>query len=84
MIEKGIPLPSSHIEQCDGADTGKGKRNKYPWRDCLEIGDSFIAPESDLNKVYESARKFCQRNKGVKFEVHKLDSGEIRVWRVAN
>ena len=82
MIDKMVPIPKNTSREAKRVYREHKGENKYPWRSCTEIGDSFVPNESEFSKVWESARKFCRRNKEFNFEVHKLESGEIRVWRV--
>ena len=74
MIDKHIPIPLA-------ANVTSGYASKYLWRECLAVGDSFIAGESDLRKVKYAMIKFCQRNAGYKFHAEVVADQKIRVWR---
>lgn len=74
MIEKGVQLPPEALRS-------PGGYGKYPWRECVDEGDSFLT-ESPLKSVEFAARKFCQRNKDFRFYVAEVEPGKVRVWRI--
>lgn len=68
-IEKGVPPP----EQISKA--------KYPFPE-MEVGDSFVAPQSDIDKVRFAAGQMARR-KGMKFATRRMDDGTYRIWRLS-
>lgn len=69
-IEKNVPLP----RKCQRAI-------KYPLAD-MEVGDSFVVPLSERQRVTNTAHMFAKRNGG-KFASRKIDAETARIWRVA-
>ena len=73
-IEKGIPV----------SGLTKGRRgSKYPFAD-MEVGDSFLLPCGDKERVKTMARVSCsitrQKVTGKLFTARSAEGG-IRVWR---
>ena len=66
-IEKNIEIPSN-------------KHQKYPWDD-LEVGDSFLMPDGNLNQARSASNSWAMRH-NVEFAVRTVDGG-VRVWRIA-
>lgn len=64
-IEKGLPIEKWNRE------------SKYPFRE-MEVGDSFVAPESLRFKASQYGK-----NLGMKFSTRKLPDGTVRIWRIA-
>jgi hypothetical protein len=55
------------------------KTTKYPWYQ-MGVGDSFLVPFAERNKVHAAASQVKKR-KGLVFRLHKTEKG-IRVWRI--
>lgn len=68
-IDDGIPAP---------LPVSSGRR-KYPWYE-LEVGQSFLAPNTSTHSMTCSATHYGRRL-GRKFRTSKVEGG-IRVWRV--
>jgi hypothetical protein len=69
-IEKGVPVPDTpHFA-------------KYPWPD-MEIGDSFVFPESLKRSTPYNLARTAGIRYGVKFVVKQRDGGPVRCWRIA-
>lgn len=73
MIEKDVEIPRNYKKQLPF-------NGVYPWRECKEIGDSFVIKRG-LKKVKTAAKCFSYRNKDFKFHVEDM-GGYCRVWRV--
>lgn len=78
MVEQGIQIPDS-AKRKPGRKAGT---QKYPWRECLNVGDSFPSSET-LKRTLFAVRQFNYRNKssGLKFAAAE-SCGAVRVWRV--
>lgn len=68
QIDKNIPMPS-------GPNGGTGVTAAIR---SLQIGDSFVIPESQRNAVGPAASKL-----GFSLLTRKQDDGTVRVWRKA-
>jgi len=68
-IHKGIPIPP-----------GKIGATKYPFNE-LEIGDSFVVPES--HAAAQMAGFGNRQYKPKRFTSRKIGPTERRIWRVA-
>lgn len=67
-LENNIPAPKAH-HAC-----------KYPLG-TMEVGDSFVAPESEASKLRNASHTYGKK-KGRKYVTRTTDEG-VRVWRVA-
>ena len=65
IIEKGIPFPA--------------RGSKYPFAD-MEVGDSFLAPDTKIASVYNAAHAYAHKHK-VSLRVRATPEG-VRVWRI--
>lgn len=72
-IQRGIPIPTVKPR-----GPGGSKLPTYPWRE-MEIGDSFLFPESIGRASYSAAIQASQN--GRKYVVRAVD-GRFRCWRV--
>jgi len=74
-IVKNIPIPSVR--------TAGGRAIKYPFRNMVDVGDSFQAVVSidEAKQIQRAAAAFARRN-GVKFTTRRSDTG-VGVWRIA-
>jgi len=68
-VDKGVPIPNFRTAP---------RKSKYPWRD-LEVGDSFLVPDTTSERFGPQAREAGLRL-GRKFTVRKVEEG-VRVWR---
>lgn len=64
-IEKNVPILGLSPE-----------RKKYPLLQ-MEVGDSFVLPIEDRQKVYSNASYY-----GLKITTRRVSDTQIRVWRV--
>jgi len=82
-VEHGIPVPSEQLRRA--RHTGNNTRAKYPW-DIMNVGDSFLVPESELPLNRQSALRGTAahqaRSRGTKYVIRSVVGG-FRVWRVA-
>jgi hypothetical protein len=70
-IEKKVPIPNKLYT----------KQPKWPFRE-MEIGDSFVLPESEVKNARSSAYQLHIRT-GLKFIIRlNRDNGEYRCWRI--
>ncbi len=76
MVEQGFEIPQPQ----KGKPGRKAGTQKYPWRDCKTVGDSFLSGE-DLKRTNYAVRQFNYRNKGLKFMASQIE-GSVRVWRI--
>lgn len=70
QIEKTIAPPS----------TNRGRGWKYPFGE-MEVGDSFLADQSQNWSSIRQAANMWGKRHGVRFTTARVDGG-IRVWRV--
>lgn len=70
-IEKGIPV----------ATGSKKGTSKYPWFE-MEVGDSFVVPEGEVQRIRSAAQQHCIRYEPRDFKVRKTDEGVYRCWRL--
>lgn len=83
VIEKGVPMPESR---------GRRKQDEYDAAlSKMEIGDSFVAEGTTLNKTLGRLRGACRRT-GAHISTRTLEHSEVpnalegmiylRVWRI--
>jgi len=72
-VDKGIKMPSPDM-------THGGRRSIYPWRD-MEIGDSFLFPETMSSTVASSYAATAGKNMNRKFATRKIGR-RVRCWRI--
>lgn len=75
-VDKGIPVPDRK--------RGNGRPAKYPLRNMLEIGDSFLvpAPGDEARIVQRRLTAIAGKLKPCRFTVRLVEGG-VRVWRTA-
>ncbi len=69
-VDKGMP-----ISPCGG------RPPRYPYRE-MEVGDSFLIPNSDLVPSATQSAHTHARRVGIKVTVRTVADG-VRVWRIA-
>ncbi|QDP58268.1 MAG: hypothetical protein Unbinned8622contig1005_9 [Prokaryotic dsDNA virus sp.] len=76
VIESNVPRPAAD----------RGRCHKYKWLAEIEVGQSFTAPKSAVQKLDQAYRKMLQGGHlpaGYKLSRRTLDGGTMRVWRIA-
>jgi hypothetical protein len=73
-LEDGVPLPA-HTRR------GHGRPAKYPFLE-MGVGQSFLAPKEDAERVGAAAKIWKRRHAGWDY-VTRTDESGIRVWRTA-
>lgn len=71
QIEKNVPIPQANAF---------GRNAKYPFRQ-MEVGDSFFASDTTVQKMSNNACGYKARGHGT-FTCRAVDGG-VRVWRIA-
>lgn len=77
-IDKNIPIP----QKKQGRAFQVKNKELYEIIQNMEIGDSFLAPESAMKKGYLTITVYLERKFNIKLTQRKTDEG-VRVWRIA-
>lgn len=72
QIEKNISVPAAQ---------NVGRPRIYPFAE-MEIGDSFLLPTAEKDRVGQAAKAWKARHGGWNYRTRVLDEG-IRIWRVS-